>query len=214
MLKIGMILLLANFAVLANTNDFLQSTRVQGNLIQSKIKASELEKIRRDSEALSMGEESLIERLKAEARQSSNKNEQVVDTMLFVSFSMPKSLLFGLADEASRFGIPLIIKGLKEDDFKKTVDTFYKLNQKASKERLNFEGISIDPFWFQELHIEKVPALVVIKRPSTCMPHTPCPLQKFDVVYGNSKVVDSLKLIAQKGELRDVAQRILDEHHA
>ena len=214
MLKIGMILLLANFAVLANTNDFLQSTRVQGNLIQSKIKASELEKIRRDSEALSMGEESLIERLKAQARQSSNKNEQIVDTMLFVSFSMPKSLLFGLADEGSRFGIPLIIKGLKEDDFKKTVDTFYKLNQKASKERLNFEGISIDPFWFQELHIEKVPALVVIKRPSTCMPHTPCPLQKFDVVYGNSKVVDSLKLIAQKGELRDVAQRILDEHHA
>lgn len=214
MLKIGMILLLANFAVLANTNDFLQSTRVQGDLIQSKIKASELEKIRRDSEALSMGEQSLIERLKAEARQSSNKNDQVADTMLFVSFSMPKSLLFGLADEGSRFGIPLIIKGLKEDDFKKTVDTFYKLNQKASKERLNFEGISIDPFWFQELHIEKVPALVVIKRPSTCMPHTPCPLQKFDVVYGNSKVVDSLKLIAQKGELRDVAQKILDEHHA
>ena len=214
MLKIGMILLLANFAVLANTNDFLQSTRAQGDLIQSKIKASELEKIRRNSEALSMGEQSLIERLKAEARQSSNKNNQVADTMLFVSFSMPKSLLFGLADEASRFGIPLIIKGLKEDDFKKTVDTFYKLNQKASKERLNFEGISIDPFWFQELHIEKVPALVVIKRPSTCMPHTPCPLQKFDVVYGNSKVVDSLKLIAQKGELRDVAQKILDEHHA
>ena len=214
MLKIGMILLLANFAVLANTNDFLQSTRAQGDLIQSKIKASELEKIRRNSEALSMGGQSLIERLKAEARQSSNKNNQVADTMLFVSFSMSKSLLFGLADEASRFGIPLIIKGLKEDDFKKTVDTFYKLNQKASKERLNFEGISIDPFWFQELHIEKVPALVVIKRPSTCMPHTPCPLQKFDVVYGNSKVVDSLKLIAQKGELRDVAQRILDEHHA
>ena len=204
MLKIGMILLLANFAVLANTNDFLQSTRAQGDLIQSKIKASELEKIRQNSEALSMGEQSLIERLKAQARQSSNKNEQIVDTMLFVSFSMPKSLLFGLADEGSRFGIPLI----------KTVDTFYKLNQKASKERLNFEGISIDPFWFQELHIEKVPALVVIKRPSTCMPHTPCPLQKFDVVYGNSKVVDSLKLIAQKGELRDVAQRILDEHHA
>ena len=214
MLKIGMILLLANFAVLANTNDFLQSTRAQGDMIQSKIKASELEKIRRNSEALSMGEQSLIERLKAEARQSSNKNNQVADTMLFVSFSMPKSLLFGLADEASRFGIPLIIKGLKEDDFKKTVDTFYKLNQKASKERLNFEGISIDPFWFQELHIEKVPALVVIERPSTCMPHTPCPTQKFDVVYGNSKVVDSLKLIAQKGELRDVAQRILGEHHA
>ena len=214
MLKIGMILLVASFSVLANTNDFLQSTRAQGDLIQSKIKASELEKIRRNSEALSMGEQSLIERLKAQARQSSNKNEQIVDTMLFVSFSMPKSLLFGLADEASRFGISLIIKGLKEDDFKKTVDTFYKLNQKASKERLNFEGISIDPFWFQELHIEKVPALVVIKRPSTCMPHTPCPLQKFDVVYGNSKVVDSLKLIAQKGELRDVAQKILDEHHA
>ena len=214
MLKIGMILLLANFAVLANTNDFLQSTRAQSDLIQSKIKTSELEKIRQNSEALSMGEQSLIERLKAQARQSSNKNEQIVDTMLFVSFSMPKSLLFGLADEGSRFGIPLIIKGLKEDDFKKTVDTFYKLNQKASKERLNFEGISIDPFWFQELHIEKVPALVVIKRPSTCMPHTPCPLQKFDVVYGNSKVVDSLKLIAQKGELRDVAQKILDEHHA
>lgn len=213
MSKIGFVLILASFAALANTNDFLQATRAHGNLMQSKINTSELEKIRRNSEALSMGEQSLIERLKAQARQSSNKNDQVVDTMLFVSFSMPKSLLFGLADEASHYGIGLIIKGLKEDDFKKTVDTFYKLNQKASKERLNFEGISIDPFWFQELHIEKVPALVVIERPGACMPHTPCPSQKFDVVYGNSKVIDSLKLIAQKGELRGVAQKILDEHH-
>lgn len=133
MLKIGMILLLASFAALANTNDFLQSTRTQGNLIQSKIKASALEKIRRDSEALSMGEQSLIERLKAQARQSSNKNDQVVDTMLFVSFSMPKSLLFGLADEASRFGIPLIIKGLKEDDFKKQSTPFISLIRKHLK---------------------------------------------------------------------------------
>lgn len=214
MSKIGLILILVSITAHANTNDFLQATRVQGRLIQSTISTQELEKIRRNSEALSSAEHSLIERLKAQARESSNKNGPVVDALLFVSFSMPKSLLFGLADEASHYGVPLIIKGLKADDFKKTVDTFYKLNQKASKERLNFEGISIDPFWFQELHIEKVPALVVIERSSACMPHTPCSSQKFDVVYGNSKVTDSLRLIAQKGELRAAAQKILDEHHA
>lgn len=213
MYKTGFILMLASFLVHANTNDFLNATRAQGKMLQSQIKDQDFAKLKQHSESLSTEHQSLIDQLKTRERMSQNKSSMLVDAMLFVSFSMPKNLLFSLADEASHYGIPLIIKGLKEDDFKKTVDTFYRLNRKASKENFNFEGISIDPFWFQELHIEKVPALVVIQRSSNCLPHTSCASQKFDVVYGNSKIADSLRLIAQKGELGGVAQKILDKHH-
>lgn len=213
MRKIGLILMTASFVVFANTNDVLSAARLKKEVAQKKIERAELKAFEKTSQTHTKPYQGFVEKMRLTHDLSETHEDSVYDAMLLVSFSMPNTLLFSLADEASTYGIPLIIKGLKEDDFKKTIDTFYKLNKCASKENLKFEGVSIDPFYFQEHHIEKVPALVLIKRPSQCLPHTPCPLQKADVIYGNSKIKDALLTIKSKGELKDFAQLILDNHH-
>lgn len=211
--KIGLILMAASFMAFANTNDVLSTARLKGEVGQEKIEGSRLKAFEKTAKTNTNLYQDLVEKMRTKHDSSKSHEGNVYDAMLLVSFSIPNALLFSLADEASSYGIPLIIKGLKEDDFKKTVNTFYKLNQKASKEHFNFEGIAIDPFYFQELHIEKVPALVLIERPIQCTPHTTCPAQKFDVVYGNSKISNALELIRDKGELKTFAKYILDNHH-
>ncbi len=124
--------------------------------------------------------------------------------ILFVSFSMPEPLLLNLADEAAAMHIPVVIKGLKNNDFKQTVATFSRLSQQAQKQQLNFKGVSIDPHWFNQFHITAVPALVV----ST-------DAQTFDVVYGNASIKKGLELIAQRGEAPTarIAKNILEQGH-
>lgn len=143
------------------------------------------------------------------------KRGQVADgAMLFVSFSMPESLLLRLSDEASTYNIPLVINGLVDGDFKKTIDTFARLTTNAKKQSLTFQGVSIDPVWFQQFHIESVPALVVTTRPESCEAQKVCANQLFDVVYGNAHVKKGLELIATRGDAAPkLAQKILEQGH-
>jgi len=134
--------------------------------------------------------------------------------ILFISFSMPESLLFALSDEASELHIPVVINGLVDGDFKKTIETFERLNRHAKKANLHFEGLSIDPIWFQQFQIKSVPALVVTERPLDCKPQTICANQAFDVVYGNASLKKALTLIAEKGDVGSrIAQKILEDRH-
>ena len=106
------------------------------------------------------------------------------------------------------------MNGLKDNDFKKTIETFASLHQKAEKQHLNFQGISIDPVWFQQFSISKVPALVVTERPAHCEAQTVCINQPFDVVYGNASIKKSLALIAEKGTAGSaIAKKILGDGH-
>lgn len=134
--------------------------------------------------------------------------------ILFVSFSMPESLLFALSDEAAQLHIPVVVNGLVESDFKKTIVTFERLHRHAKKAHLHFEGISIDPVWFQQFQVSSVPALVVTERPTNCQPQTLCENQPFDVVYGNANLKKALALIAEKGDAApQIAQKILEDGH-
>jgi conjugal transfer pilus assembly protein TrbC len=159
---------------------------------------------------------SLVADIKQHSRQYGLPHkEQVVDgAVLFVSFSMPEDLLFSLADEASIFGIPVVLNGLVEGDFKKTIEHFNQLKEEAKKQHRTFSGVSIDPVWFEQFKVQKIPALVVSHRPSSCEAEVVCAAQKYDIVYGNASIKDGLKLIARKGGVaRSLAQTILENRH-
>ncbi|MCF6768413.1 type-F conjugative transfer system pilin assembly protein TrbC [Thiotrichales bacterium 19S11-10] len=135
--------------------------------------------------------------------------------MLLVSFSMPKSLLIQMIDQAHDYNIPVVIRGLIDNDFKKTVETILEIKDQAINKHLKFDGIRIDPVWFKQFDIKAVPALVVTKRPSDCIAQKLCPNQKFDVVYGNQSIKDSLIDIQASGsnEIKSVAQSLLNGGH-
>lgn len=114
------------------------------------------------------------------------------DALYLVSFSVPEDGLKLMIPEAAGFGIPSVINGLIDNDFRKTAATVFRL----TKENEN-SGVQIDPTVFTRFGIRQVPALVV-----RCG-------EQYDVVYGNLRIERGLEIIARDGECADTAQRLL-----
>jgi conjugal transfer pilus assembly protein TrbC len=137
-----------------------------------------------------------------QGKQQDKKGEpqQADGAILFVSFSMPDALLVSLSEEAHTYNIPLVIRGLVDNDFKKTLLRIQSLQQYAKERNQHFYGLSIDPLWFEQFKIEAVPALVLTTRSSNCQLQKLCPSQHFDVIYGNGSIEQSLQIISDKSE--------------
>lgn len=203
------------WSVFANTNDDINAIRAEGVIQTSLVPRATIETLKKNS-AYNQSQSFLDEFMQhARASQPAKKQIQAANgAILFVSFSMPEQLLFSLADEAAQFDIPVVMNGLVDGDFKKTIEMFARLNNEAKKQHLNFKGISIDPIWFQQFQIKSVPALVVTTRPANCTRQTVCASQTFDLVYGNASIKKGLELIAEKGDAAPkLARTILERGH-
>lgn len=72
---------------------------------------------------------------------------------IFVSLSMPEASLKSLYEEAQRYGAILVMRGLHENSFSKTIKKLHEL------------GITLDinPNLFEEYHITTVPTFIAIQ---------------------------------------------------
>jgi conjugal transfer pilus assembly protein TrbC len=104
---------------------------------------------------------------------------------VFVSFSMPESLLKSVFNEAASMEIPVILNGLVEDNMRKTMSKLFQLSQRHPE-----LSIQIDPNAFEKYHIENVPALVIDNGTN------------YDVLFGNMALRDGLQYLKEKGEVR------------
>lgn len=199
----------------ANVNDLINETSQSAKEQQDTVSKETLARMSKESNQSYGQNQPLIDQIIQTTRQGlpqAQKGQYVDGAVLFVSFSMPEQLLFSLADEAAAYKIPVVINGLVDGDFKKTITEFSRLHDRAKKTQFTFKGVSIDPLWFEQFHITAVPALVVSKRPSTCGQQLLCKEQTFDVVYGNVSVKKGLELISNKGEsASEVAKDILEK---
>ncbi|HFD3737952.1 TPA: type-F conjugative transfer system pilin assembly protein TrbC [Pseudomonas aeruginosa] len=107
----------------------------------------------------------------------------------FVSFSIPEAGLKQMVPEATQLGIPTLINGLIDNDFRKTASAVFELTKDSGE-----GGVQIDPKTFAQYGITQVPALVV-----RCE-------QGFDVMYGNIRLVSAIERIASSGDCHQVAQ--------
>ncbi|QKJ89297.1 IncF plasmid conjugative transfer protein TrbC (plasmid) [Paramixta manurensis] len=112
----------------------------------------------------------------------------------FVSLGIPQEGLLPMLQDARRFGIPATIRGLLDNDFRKTASAVFELS-KQDKEA----GVQIDPTLFVQYGIRAVPALVVT-----------CP-GKYDVLYGSLTIKEALENIARRGECALTAKQLLQE---
>lgn len=188
----------------ANTNDALNAYKHKGINQLANTSTQHIETLNEASNQTQLEHKSLIDTLMqstAQSMQGKQKPQGADGAVLFVSFSMPESLLYALADEAALYDIPVVINGLVDSDFKKTIETFKRLNQEAEQQHLHFKGVSIDPVWFTQFQIQSVPALVVTERAKNCGLKETCLNQPFDVVYGNASLKKALELISKKGDV-------------
>ena len=107
----------------------------------------------------------------------------------FVSFSIPEAGLKQMVPEATQLGIPTLINGLIDNDFRKTASAVFELTKDSGE-----GGVQIDPKTFAQYGITQVPALVV-----RCE-------HGFDVMYGNIRLLSAIERIASSGDCRDVAR--------
>jgi type-F conjugative transfer system pilin assembly protein TrbC len=107
--------------------------------------------------------------------------------MVFVSFSMNEASLKQWMQQAERIHAPVVIRGLLDHSFKKTIQKMAELT------RDNHGGMQLDPTLFRKFQIEQVPAVVVFKE-ANCPSSQSC-VEDFDVVYGNVTLDYALQTI-------------------
>ena len=118
--------------------------------------------------------------------------EKTPPALYFVSFSIPKEGLQAMLDEAASLKVTATIRGLIDNDFRKTAAQMLELSKQNNK-----IGVQIDPMVFKQFNIQAVPALVV-----TCPGH-------YDVISGNIRIRDALRRIAREGDCAATAKTLL-----
>lgn len=121
--------------------------------------------------------------------------------IVFVSFSMPDLSLKQIIQDAARYKIPVIIRGLYENSFRKTMEKIFDLVKENNK-----GGISINPVWFKKYDIKVVPALVVSNDSGNNIESGG---SEIDVVYGNIPLKRALMIVAERGDEAKIAEDIL-----
>lgn len=112
----------------------------------------------------------------------------------FVSFSIPRSGLAIMLNNAAQFAVPVNIRGMINNDFRQTANTIFEMTKGSNK-----GGVQINPKAFRQYGVTAVPALVV-----TCG-------NKFDRVSGDIRIDGLLRKVAEGGECADVARAALKE---
>lgn len=126
--------------------------------------------------------------------------------VVFVSFSMPTLSLKQIIQDAARYQIPVVIRGLYENSFRKTIEKIFELVKEDNK-----GGILINPMWFKKYDIKAVPAVVVSSGEGSDANEREISFKKngFDVVYGNIPLKRALTIIAEQGSMADIAKNVL-----
>lgn len=135
-----------------------------------------------------------IQGLSGKSQMASQRRKPAPRALYFVSFSIPEEGLMRMLPEARALGIPALVNGLIDNDFRKTANAVFRVAREK-----NSGGVQIDPTQFAKYGITTVPSLVV-----TCG-------QKYDVIRGNIRLKAALERISKEGECASVAEAILRE---
>ena len=185
-------------------NDFINQARLHHDeIIKAASNNTSFLKLKEDSmrKTKKMNEyQTIVETIKNK-HQAKSKTKREIDTekaIIFVSFSMPDLSLKQIIYDASLYRVPVVIRGLYQNSFRKTIENIFELIKENNK-----GGIAINPRWFKEYDIKAVPAIVVSHGHGT----------KSDVVYGNIPLKKALLIIAECGEASSIARDILKRNN-
>jgi type-F conjugative transfer system pilin assembly protein TrbC len=120
-----------------------------------------------------------------------NKNtHSSAPIIVFISFSMSESSIKKWMQQAERIQAPVVIRGLIDHSFKKTIEKMVDLT------RDHHGGVQLDPTLFRKFKIQHVPAVVVFKE-ANCLSSQSC-IEDYDVVYGNVTLDYALQTIVDQ----------------
>jgi len=127
---------------------------------------------------------------------------------IFVSSSMPKSLLKSYLEEANRYGAVLVLKGLPNGSFKELNALVMDLTNSTSQQaELNMQ---IDDEAFDRFSIIQVPSIILVKETDYIPNQTAQPI--YDKIIGSVSLKYALEEFSKSGELANLAlERLSDD---
>ncbi len=189
--------------VVDNINDQLKVTTSEYQSIVKQVNEKSKEYSRDNEVIVKLIEQTTIEQNKTKPnmleqmlqdykniKQSSceaNNLENQEGLWIFVSFSMPKNLLAKYDKVARHIGAKLVIRGLKNNSFKETIDFIKEIGPQGA-------SIAIHPQAFKEFKVESVPSFVINSA------------NVYDKLTGNISLGYVLDKFADQGELSKQAQ--------
>jgi len=138
-----------------------------------------------------------------------NGSDQPYALRVFVSSSMPVSLLKSYAYEAKKYGATLVFKGLPQDSFKELSKLVLAMNDGSLEEDNNMSGVQIDDEAFDRFKVTSVPS-ILLSDESTCETPDLCKLA-YDKIDGNLEIEVALQKFAKEGDMKDAADRIMKQ---
>ena len=212
-------------AFAGNTNDIINRERLRSEKTTKEIVKvnAGFAKYKEISKQRAQEYQELVQTIKerhienARAKGIIRKAPQAV---VFVSFSMPTLSLKQIIQDAAHYQIPVVVRGLRENSFRKTIEKIFDLVKEDNK-----GGILINPVWFRKYDIKTVPAVVVScgeadasceenkkngKNEKSVKSDGGDGFKKTDVVYGNIPLKRALTIIAERGDAPKVAKDILN----
>ena len=118
--------------------------------------------------------------------------------LVLVSFSMPESQLGALAISTHQAGGVLVLRGLVEDDWQKTVQALTRLARYTEAEGVSDFPVVIDPTVFQRFDVVQVPGVLVPSAPLQACTSFPCASSDHALVYGSASLEYALGVIERE----------------
>ena len=114
---------------------------------------------------------------------------------VFISFSMPKTLLKQYDNIAKKIGARLVLRGFKNNSFKETINYIQEISSQGI-------AIEVNPVLFQKFSINLVPSFVLSDG------------DKFDKLVGNVSINYALERFSDSGDLAQNAKFYLERFKA
>lgn len=122
--------------------------------------------------------------------------------MVFVSSSMPVSVLQTYVKEGGKYNAILVFKGLPDNSFKSLANLVKLVQEEGSK-----NSMQIDEEAFDRYKVTEVPVIVLSKEENGKLLESS--KLTFDKIRGNIGIKAALHKFSEQGELKDLAQELL-----
>lgn len=139
---------------------------------------------------------------------SSIMHETSPELLVFVSTSMPESLIRAYYKEAALYGAILVFKGLPDGSFKELSFLINRLSGELTAES-RLPGSIIDDESFDKFGVNRVPT-IVLKYEKECFEGIECNVQ-YDKVIGNIGIRGALNQFIESGDLKSVAANFIQD---
>ncbi|NRA73712.1 MAG: type-F conjugative transfer system pilin assembly protein TrbC [Rickettsiales bacterium] len=113
---------------------------------------------------------------------------------IFISFGVSENLVLDLAVQANKIGAKLVVRGLKNNSFKDTINYIHQLNKQGIK-------VDINPKLFDKYQVSHVPCFMVLGEKGKI----------YDKMLGNVTLDYVLNEFVTKGDTRETSKKYMEK---